>query len=188
MEIILLRHGKPKVELSGYLSVKELKQLVNDYDKSGIQSSPDKKLKSKFSDHFVICSDLVRSTESAKKLGLNNIHLSDALFREADLPHFENNFLILPVAGWLILLRVLCLLGFKKNGESFLQAKERSKSAAEKIIALAEHNQKIIVVGHGLMNRLIGKQLQKKGWFESERVGKSFWEFRKYRCVSRSEG
>ena len=100
MEIVLLRHGKPKVDLKGYLSVKEIKQLVEDYAQSGIQDKPDIKLKKKFSDHFVICSDLVRSKESAKKLGLNNIHLSDALFKEADLPHFDNNFVKLPVVGW----------------------------------------------------------------------------------------
>ena len=166
MEIVLLRHGKPKVDLKGYLSVKELKQLVEDYTQSSIQDMPDNKLKKKFSDHFVVCSDLVRSKESAKRLDLNNIDLSDALFKEADLPHFENNFVILPVVSWVILLRILWLLGFKKNAESFLQAKERSKCAAEKLIGLAEHNKKIIVVGHGLMNKLIGKQLLKKGWLE----------------------
>ena len=186
MEIVLLRHGKPKVNLKGYLSVKELKQLIEDYARSGIQDRDNNKLKNKFSNHFVICSDLARSMESAKKLGINNIHLSDALFKEADLPHFDNNLLKLPVVGWVVLLRVLWLLGFNKNAESFLQAKERSKCAAEKLIGLAEHNEKIIVVGHGLMNRLIGKQLQKKGWIESERAGKSYWEFRRYR-VSRRE-
>ena len=180
MEIVLLRHGKPKVDLKGYLSVKELKQLIENYALSGIQDTPDNKLKKIFSNHFVICSDLARSMESAKILGLNNIHLSDVLFKEADLPHFDNNFVILPVVSWVILLRVLWLFGFKKNGESYSEAKERSMCAAEKLIGLAEQNEKIIVVGHGLMNRLIGKQLQKKGWFESERAGKSYWEFRRY--------
>lgn len=187
MEIVLLRHGKPRVDLKGYLSVKEIKQLVEDYAQSGIQDTPDNKLKNKFSDHFVICSNLARSMESAKELGLNNIHLSDVLFKEADLPHFDNNFLKLPVAAWVVLLRVLWLFGFKKNGESFLRAKERSKYAAEKLIALSQHNEKIIVVGHGLMNRLIGKQLQKKGWLEVERVGKRFWEFRRYSVRRRED-
>ena len=187
MEIVLLRHGKPRIDLNGYLSVKDFKQLVEDYAQSGIQDTPDDKLKNKFSDHLVICSDLVRSMESAKKLDLNNIHLSDVLFKEADLPHFDNNFLKLPVAAWVVLLRVLWLFGFKKNGESFLRAKERSKRAAEQLIGLAEQNEKIIVVGHGLMNRLIGKQLQKKGWVDAERAGKSYWEFRRY-SVSRRMG
>ena len=187
MEIVLLRHGKPKVDLKGYLSVKELKQLVEDYAQGGIQDTPDNKLKNKFSDHFVVCSDLIRSMESANELGLNNIHISDALFKEADLPHFDSNFLILPVAGWVILLRILWLFGFKRNGESFLQAKERSRCAAEKLIGLAQQNKKIIVVGHGLMNRLIGKQLQKKGWVDAERAGKSYWEFRRYSVSRRME-
>lgn len=180
MEIILLRHGKPNVELSGYLSVKELKQLVYDYAKFGISDSPDNKLKNKFTDHFAICSDLTRSKESAKALGLNDISLSDILFKEADLPHFDNDFLRLPVTVWVILLRLLWLFGFKKNGESFLQAKERSKLATEKLMTLAQTNEKIIVVGHGLMNRLIGRQLKKKGWLASPIVGKRYWEYRSF--------
>lgn len=180
MEIVLLRHGKPRVDLKGYLSVKEIKQLIENYAQSGIQDEPDNKLKNKFSNHLVICSDLARSKESAKELGLNSIYLSDSLFKEADLPHFDNDFLKLPVVGWVLLLRILWLFGFKKNGESFLEAKERSKCAAEKLIELTKQNEKIIVVGHGLMNRLIAKQLQKKGWFESGRAGKSYWEFRQY--------
>ena len=180
MEIVLLRHGKPRVDLKGYLSVKEIKQLIEDYAQSGIQDKPNNKLINKFSNHFVICSDLIRSKKSAKELGLNSIHLSDSLFKEADLPHFDNNILKLPVVAWVVLLRILWLFGFKKNGESFLEAKERSKCAAEKLIELAKQNEKIIVVGHGLMNRLIAKQLQKKGWHESERAGRSYWEFRQY--------
>ena len=180
MEIILLRHGKPNIELSGYLSVKELKKLINEYAKSGIKVSPDNKLQNNFTDYFVICSDLTRSKESAKALGLNSISLSDLIFKEADLPHFDNNFLKLPVTVWVILLRLLWLFGFKKNGESFLQAKERSKLATEKLIALAQVNEKIIVVGHGLMNRLIGRQLKKKSWLVSPIVGKSYWEYRSY--------
>jgi len=178
MEIILLRHGKPKVVLRGNLNTKDLKQLVFDYEQSGIQEPPSEKLKTQFTNHYAVCSDLVRSAESAKKLSLAPV--SDALFRETDIPHFDNIPLKLPVTAWIILLRVMWLFGFSKNGESFAQAKNRSRQAAEKLISLAEENEKIIVVGHGLMNHLIGKQLLKKGWLESERAGKRFWEFRRY--------
>ena len=37
-----------------------------------------------------------------------------------------------------------------------------------------------MVVGHGLINQLIGKQLEKEGWQASQRIDKSYWEFRKY--------
>lgn len=58
MEIVLLRHGRPRVELSGYLSAKQLKQLVIDYAQPSISDVPTEKLKTKFNDLCVICSDL----------------------------------------------------------------------------------------------------------------------------------
>lgn len=180
MEIILLRHGKPKVELKGFLNAGEIKQLTFEYAQSGIQDTPTEQLKNNFNHHYVVCSDLARSVESAEKLNLKNIHLSDALFRETDIPHFDKSFFKLPVMFWLILLRVMWLFGFSKNGESFSQAKNRSKLAAEKLIVLAKKNEKVIVIGHGLINRLIGKELDKKGWCASERVGKRYWEFYLY--------
>lgn len=180
MEIILLRHGKPEVELSGYLSAKQLKQLVYDYAQSGIQDEPTDKLKTSFNNHHVVCSDLVRSIESAKKLNLNTIHVKDALYRELELPHFDKFVLKLPTMYWLILLRVMWLFGFSKNGESLSQAKARSKQAAEELIVLANNNKKVIVVGHGLMNYLIGKSLKRKGWQSSKKAGKRYWEFRAY--------
>lgn len=180
MEIVLLRHGKPKVEFSGYLSAKELKDLVFAYKYSNIKDQPPEKLKECFKDHYVVCSDLPRSIESAKKLNFKSIHVSDELYRETDIPHFDNSFLELPIMVWLILLRVLWLFGFSKNGESFAQAKIRSKQAANKLVGLAESNEKIIIVGHGLMNRLIGYQLEKKGWQPSKRERKRYWEYKKY--------
>lgn len=177
MEIVLLRHGKPKVELSGYISAKELKKLVIAYAQSSINDAPLEQLKIKFSDHYVICSDLPRSIDSAKKLNLKNIHISDELYRETDIPHFDRFFLKLPATLWLILLRIMWWFGFSQNGESFFQAKNRSKQAAEALIMQAQKNKKVIVVGHGLMNRLIGKELEKKGWLSSERVGKRYWEY-----------
>ena len=184
MEIVLLRHGRTMVELSGYLSAKQLKQLVIDYAQSSISDAPTEKLKTRFNDHCVICSDLHRSIDSAKKLNLNNIHISGALYREIDIPHFNTFFLKLPATLWLILLRIMWLFGFSENGESFSQAKNRSKLAVEELIMLAQKNKMVIVVGHGLMNRLIGKELEKKGWLSLERVGKRYWEYRSYTISS----
>lgn len=180
MEIVLLRHGKPKVELSGYLSAKELKNLVLAYTQSNIKDRPSETLKKYFKDHYVVCSNLLRSIESAKNLNFKNIHVSDELYRETNIPHFDNSFVKLPIMVWLILFRVLWLFGFSKNGEPYAQAKIRSKQAAGKLVGLAESNEKIIVVGHGLMNRLIGYQLEKKGWQASKREGKRYWELKKY--------
>ena len=180
MEIVLLRHGKPNVELKGYLSTKELKNLVSACEQSSIQDVPTEKLKTIFNDHYVICSDLPRSVDSAKKLNLKNIHVSNSLYRETDLPHFDKLYLKLPVMLWLIFLRMIWVFGFSKNAESFKQAKKRSKLAADEIIKLTRKNKKVIIVGHGLINHLIGKELQKRKWQVTERVGKRYWAFSSY--------
>ena len=96
------------------------------------------------------------------------------------MPHFDRSFLTLPAMGWFVLLRIMWLFGFRKNGESFTQAKFRAKQAANKLIALAEKNDKVILVGHGLMNRLIAKQLRLKGWQGPVSPGKKYWEYGVY--------
>jgi len=127
MEIILLRHGKPELDLKGRLNASEIKQLVVAYTQSGIQDSPSETLIKRFNEHHVVCSDLERSIQSAKRFGFKQIHLSDALFKETDIPHFDQSFFKLPTMGWFTLLRIMWLFGFKKNGESFIQAKLHAK-------------------------------------------------------------
>ena len=180
MEIVLLRHGKPELELKGILNASEIKQLVVSYAQSGIQDSPPETLTKCFNDYYVVCSDLERSIHSAKKLEFKQFHCSDAIFKEADLPHFDQSLIKLPVTVWLTILRIMCLFGFKKNGESFSQAKSRAKHAANKLIALSDTNEKVILVGHGLMNRLIAKQLILNNWQGPTSPGKKYWEFGLY--------
>ena len=45
MEIILLRHGKPNVELKGNLNARGFKLLAVEYARSGIQDRPPEQLK-----------------------------------------------------------------------------------------------------------------------------------------------
>ena len=180
MEIILIRHGSPELELKGRLNAKEIKQLVVTYNQSGIQDSPPELLIKRFNEHYVVCSDLERSIQSAKRFEFKQIHLSDALFKESGIPHFDQSFFKLPAMSWFTLLRIMWLFGFKKNGESFTQTKFRAKQAANKLIALAEKNEKVILVGHGLMNRLIAKQLRLKHWQGPASPGRKYWEYGVY--------
>lgn len=181
MEIILLRHGKPDIELKGYFNASEIKQLTVNYAESGIQDHPPKELKEKFNTCYVVCSELTRSLHTAEKLGVKQIHLSDNLFAETDLPHFDNSIIKMPAMLWVTVLRIIWLFGFKKNGESLAQAKDRAKKATNKLISLAKENEKVILVGHGLMNRLIAKQLKLNKWQGPASPGKKYWEYASYK-------
>lgn len=180
MEIILLRHGKPTLELKGLIKSADFRNLTTAYAQTGIKDQPAINLKAKFNSYYIVCSDLERSIQSAQKLELDKIHLVDQLFKEADIPYFELNLFKLPVTVWMIVFRIMWLFGFDKNGESFQSAKIRAKQAAIKLIALAEEKQKVLLIGHGLFNRLIAKQLRIHNWTGPVSPGKRHWEYGRY--------
>jgi broad specificity phosphatase PhoE len=181
MEIILLRHGKPKIELNGKIRSVDFKKLITVYAESNIQDEPPQHLQQQFNSHYVVCSHLQRSLHSAKKLGCEEIHFSNQLFAETDIPFFERSNIKLPVIAWLVLFRIMWLFGFNKNGESFVQAKIRARNAALKLIDLAQDNEKVILVGHGVMNRLIARQLRLNNWQGPTSPGRKYWEYGIYR-------
>lgn len=99
------------------------------------------------------------------------------MFGETNIPHFGRGSLSLPVGVWVVLLRVMWLFGFSKNGESFKQAKKRARLAADKLIALAEVHQDVLLVGHGFFNHFIAKELKKRGWQMSSKPSNGYWEY-----------
>ena len=84
----------------------------------------------------------------------------------------------LRVYSWLLLTRILWILGVSKgmstNIESFKQAKQRAKQAAQQLHNLAEDQQNVIVFGHGLSNCYIRKELIKLGW-QLRNKSSGFW-------------
>ena len=81
MEIILLRHGKPELDLKGRLNASEIKQLIVAYNQSGVQDHPSETLIKRFNKHHVVCSNLNRSIQSAKRLGFKKAILSTPISR-----------------------------------------------------------------------------------------------------------
>ena len=112
----------------------------------------------------MVCSHLRRSIESARSLGFPEVHFKEPLFSETALPHFDSGDFPLPVFVWIVVLRLLWLVGFSRNGESLISARRRARQAAAGLIQLAEANQIVLLVGHGLFNHLIATELRKRGW------------------------
>lgn len=182
MQIILLRHGKPAVELSGTARAKDLAAIAKAYDASGIVDRPPPETLAKLRHaNYVICSDLPRSVESAHALGFANLPVADSLFSESALPHFGGP-VVLPLAVWVTVCRLLWVAGFSKNGEAYAAAKCRARQAANRLAGLAETHGNVLLVGHGLMNYLIAQQLRANGWHGPAKSGKRFWEYGVYEC------
>lgn len=78
---------------------------------------------------------------------------------------------------WLIFFRILWLFGYSQNCESFKETKLRAKKATEKLIDLSKQHKAIILVGHGIMNRLIRKELILYKWDETKKLKSNNWNY-----------
>ncbi len=178
MRITLLRHGKPAYELKGNVRARDLGEIARLYDSSGIVGSPPSQtIAAVKRDSLVVCSHLERSVESAKALGFTEIHLSDALFCEAAIPYFGGGSITLPIRIWVVILRIMWLFGFSRNGESFASTKKRATEAASRLAVLSTEHQDVLLVGHGFINHFIAKALLKNGWSGPSTPSKQFWGF-----------
>ncbi len=183
MKIILLRHGKPVIPNLDPLSASEFNEWVGLYNLSGLcpTSAPTAEAVTQARNcEVVVCSELPRSIESALALGIKQITFSDPQFNEAGLPIPKWNGLKLSPSVWAVFFRVLWLLGYSKNAESYKQAKARASNAASKLIAFAEVNESVLFVGHGVYNRLVANALRSKGWNGPKAPGNKHWSLGVY--------
>ena len=188
MQITILRHGKPEFEWGRSVKGDELRSLEKAYDTAGIIGKPPQKSENLAAQHnYIVCSDLPRSLQSAKAIGATTIHLSAPVFREMNIPYFDNVSIKLPIKLWAVMLRGLWFLGFSKNAESISLAKNRAKIASKKLVELAAKHQSVLFVGHGFLNHYIAKELLANNWLGPVNPGKNYWEFGVYRYVSSTE-
>jgi len=175
MEIILIRHGKPTGAINPKLSATGFENWVSNYNLSEIEagSFPPKELGGSLNSHFIVGSNLLRSIDSACLCVNKEPDLKLKELREMDIPSHKLPFEF-KAYTWLIINRILWLLGFSGKVESFKAAKIRAKLSAEKLQELATQHGKVAVFGHGLMNKYIAKELSKLGWSSTSK-GKQYW-------------
>jgi hypothetical protein len=156
--------------------------IARSYDLSGIVGSPpNEAVMAAQGSNVVVCSHLMRSVESAKALGCSEVHVTDPLFCETAIPHFSSGSISLPISVWVVVLRILWLFGFSRNGESLNEARKRARQATERLVELAEEHHNVLLVGHGFINHFIAKELQKIGWVGPSKPGKGFWGYGIYK-------
>jgi len=177
MEIILMRHGKPS--FTGYSRVTslEMNEWISQYDLSDTGSDmPPQSCKALASSALhIISSPLPRALSSLKALG-REPDLIDEVFREADLPLFGMPAFKLSPIVWASLFRVMWLCGISRNVESLGIAKQRAVQAADILVMSAKvSNGPVLLMGHGVMNRLIAKELISLGWKACRRQGSGYW-------------
>jgi len=182
MKIILIRHAKVLIEDSAKISASQMQAWVDSYNVSSIDPSLPKNeviMLIKNAD-TVLASSLSRTRDSLKVIDVVPME-QNSLFNELDLPKTKGEFLKLRPRFWLIMLRVLMLLGIGKHNHTFKDAKERAKEASEYLAKLSKKHDTIALMGHGGMNWLIGKELDSCGWScVQKREGSKNWSYKVY--------
>lgn len=105
--------------------------------------------------------------------------MQDALFCEAELPFALWRAPRLPPEAWAAIFRILWFFGYSRGADSLAQTQSRARAAALKLVALAADGP-VLLVGHGIMNRLIGKELQAMGWAARSRQRSQHWSMGGY--------
>jgi broad specificity phosphatase PhoE len=177
MEIYIIRHGKSDYINNDRISGMEFKKWIEDYDAIGVvveKNHSVELLSSIESSNIIITSDLKRSTDSAAQLKTNAKIITNPVFREAELPSLPL-YLRLSPNIWLVILRIMWFLGYSNCCESYKDSKKRARKASDLLIEYAERELKVALIGHGIFNMLIAKELKKQGWFNNRKIDSSHW-------------
>ena len=183
MRVILVRHGKPALPKIDRVKAHEIRWMIELYDSAGIEEDhePPKELVAiARACSAIVCSDLPRSVKSAEALGVSHIYASDSMFREFELPYAQWPLLKLSPYTWAAIFRVLWILGFSANSESFQAAKRRAANCASRLHQVAEECGDVLFVGHGFLNRFVAKELRASGWSGPVSPGRRFWDYAEY--------
>ncbi|MDY0993720.1 MULTISPECIES: histidine phosphatase family protein [Pantoea] len=174
MKIILMRHGKPDHQAAGRQSVQALADWCEAYDLSQVSDGPPpRSIEIARQAAVIVCSPLPRAQSSLSQLGLQP-HEVDAVFSEVAVPLLRTGAVQLPTLCWLALLRLLWFCGYAGEAESLQHARSRASAAAEKLIDHSRHGT-VLLLGHGIMNKMIARELRKRGWQAEKHASSRHW-------------
>ncbi len=181
-----MRHGKPTLTGSSRVTSREMADWIAQYDLSdtGSDVPPESSKSLASSASKNISSPLPRALSSLNALGCEP-DLIDKVFREAELPIYPMPGFRLSPTLWAAFYRVMWLCGLSRNAERLEIAKQRAVPAAGILVTFAKiSNGPVLLMGHGVMNRLIARELISMGWKEHRRQGKGYWSSGIYKLQS----
>jgi len=159
-QITLIRHAKVDIDNAKKIDSLSLQKWVGEYDTAPIvhenMPSTETIALAKNAD-VVLTSTLRRAIDSAKVLGVE-VDEQNKLFNEASIPKIHIPYVKLKPKSWLVILRLMLLLGLGKKETSLKASKTQAKKAAVRLEELSQEYDNVLLVGHGGMNWLIGKQ------------------------------
>ncbi|MGD1897030.1 MAG: histidine phosphatase family protein [Phormidesmis sp.] len=175
--ITLIRHGPPAVSLRQRISGHQFRQFVERYDAAKIEhrALPPRKVAQVIAQaDRVFASNRPRATHTAELLGAPELHMIDDRFREIEFPvDFPRHFRFSALT-WTVIALTLWRLGYSARCESFARAKQRARAAADVLESQTDEGS-VVLVAHGGINRLIAKELRRRGWQGPRLPHSSHW-------------
>lgn len=182
MQIILMRHGQPELDLDAIklkrMSPSSVGKIVNDYEATNLEQNsfpPQDSLNLARDCDRAICSNLPRAIDSIRKLEIESKCSVEHEFRESSLPYLTWRYPHLSFYSWCLIFRVLWFFGFARNGEPIHMAKKRAKHCVTKLCKSDKVDDTVLLLGHGIMNRLIARELKKQGWTKAYSSSSQYW-------------
>ena len=175
--ILLIRHGRPDFVPPALVGRDEVGAALARHRAAAVTEPPPASLVETLRAREPGCavtSDLPRARTSAALLGLDPV-LSDPLWAEAELPHPDRLPVALPWGALLALCRLAWLVGYRAGASGRRADLRRAGVAADRLVGLAAEHGSVALVAHGIVNRMIRRELEGRGWRTESRDGDGHW-------------
>ncbi|MEI9932763.1 MAG: histidine phosphatase family protein [Rhizomicrobium sp.] len=176
--IILIRHGRPAIDVAPRTSHGEFRAYIDDYEAAGLDptSAPPEELQDLVKElDAVFTSGKPRAHESAKALAPNAELIADPLFVEAPLASPRIPLLRMKVPKWAVVARILWHAGYHPEIENYRRAKSRAGAAADILMRRARADGQAALVAHGYFNLIIGRELRHRGFKKTGTHRAHYW-------------
>jgi broad specificity phosphatase PhoE len=189
MLIALARHGRPVLPSARPISGRDLGEWVRRYNDAGVVRSlapPASLCRLAASSACVLASDLRRSIESAAWLVPRGDVRIEADLREAGLPETIELPIRMSPRAWVAIARALWWLNLGTASETIGVARRRAARMTDRLCALADEHDPVLVIGHGVFNGFVAGELLKRGWQGPQFLPAGYWATATYRLDRRS--
>lgn len=176
-QIFIFRHGEPAMNKKGWKNRNEAVRYTEMYDSVGIYDFEPNPVYLREDDiNVVYTSNLPRAINTAEKVFNNSMPIeSHALFNEFERKVIQFPNIKLPRQFWSVTTRLVWVLGFNNKGiESFSQAKDRSRRAANFLDEKAGNDGKVMLFSHGFLNKYLKKYLKTEGYKALDLEGQKY--------------
>ena len=181
MTLTLIRHAPVFSDKESRLYAAELEAWLSEYDAAPIDTTyPDASVATIIHDaQWIVASTMQRSTDSLKILGKEPDEVHE-IFNEAPVPKSNGRFLRLRPNHWLYYYLLLLVVDKFKGGSKLQALFDRAEQAADRLIELSKEYDRVVLMGHGGANYMIGKVLKEKGWEQRKKGGFDNWSYSQF--------